>query len=172
MINFNAPQEVKDANRKLIEKYPWLMPWNRTTGRTAVEGFTETEEPEYDYEWTELDAMPNGWRKAFGDEMLESINNELLEHGDVNKFRILQIKEKYGYLHIYVENGTDKIYNEIIPYYELLSEMTCINCGEPATGITLGWVSPYCDKCASNLKYQTFKRFEDFENEEINEEAD
>ena len=35
---------------------------------------------------------------------------------------------------------------EIIKKYENLSRNTCISCGEPATKISDGWISPFCDK--------------------------
>lgn len=162
-MDFKISQEEKDRNKRLIEKYPWLMPWNRGTGRNATDGFFEGEKPDYDYEWTEWDAMPSGWRKAFGDQMLEDINNELIENGDVNKFRIVQLKEKYGSLRLYTEYATKKIDEEIIPYYEKLSLETCIKCGEPATGMTIGWISPYCDKCAARIEYDRFMTFEELE---------
>lgn len=41
----------------------------------------------------------------------------------------------------------DEIWKEIIPKYERLSGETCINCGKPATCISAGWISPYCDDC-------------------------
>ena len=48
----------KEYNKQLCEKYPFLLPRNRWTGLVH---------PDYDYSYTELDAMPTGWRKAFGE---------------------------------------------------------------------------------------------------------
>lgn len=39
-----------------------------------------------------------------------------------------------------------KGYN-VIQKYEEISRRTCIRCGKPATMITTGWISPYCDDC-------------------------
>ena len=47
-------------NKKLIKKYPWLIPRNRWTDKIPND---------YDYSWTELDSMEDGWRKAFGEMM-------------------------------------------------------------------------------------------------------
>lgn len=33
-----------------------------------------------------------------------------------------------------------------------LSAYTCICCGKPATRITLGWISPFCDDCVPKGK--------------------
>ncbi len=36
---------------------------------------------------------------------------------------------------------------KIIQKYEYISEKTCIVCGRPATKISTGYISPYCDDC-------------------------
>ena len=57
-----------EENRKLCKEYPWLYPRN-----------VWTDEPikDFDYSYTLLDDMPNGWRIAFGKQMCEEINNVL-----------------------------------------------------------------------------------------------
>ncbi len=50
-------QSNKESNQKLIERFPFLIPRNRWTGKVPED---------YDYSYTELDSMPDGWRKAFG----------------------------------------------------------------------------------------------------------
>lgn len=109
--------------------------------------------------------MPVGWRKAFGEKMCEEIMEELVAHDLVDSYRVTEIKEKYAELRWYDWNSTDKIQNEIIPKYTELSRRICIRCGEPATKISLGWISPYCDKCAEELS-----RDWDIEFELINEQ--
>ena len=51
-------------NKMLCKKYPWLMPRHDGTNK-KLKG--------YHYQWTELDFMPDGWRKAFGEMMMEDI---------------------------------------------------------------------------------------------------
>lgn len=109
--------------------------------------------------------MPVGWRKAFGEKMCEEIMDELVAHDSVDSYRVTEIKEKYAELRWYDWNSTDKIQNEIIPKYTELSRRICIRCGEPATKISMGWISPYCDKCAEELS-----RDWDIEFELINEQ--
>ena len=46
--------------------------------------------------YTELDAMESGWRKAFGIQMCKEIKKELKKHKFLYKYRIFQIKEKWG----------------------------------------------------------------------------
>lgn len=101
--------------------------------------------------YTELEAMPWGWRKTFGLQMCEEIKQELKKHkGALKNYRITQIKEKFGGLRWYDAGSPEKIWKEIIPKYEELSYKTCINCGKPATCISKGWISPYCDNCKDN----------------------
>lgn len=129
---------TKEQNKKLIEKYPFLLPHNRWTDEVSED---------YDYSYTELDAMPDGWRIAFGEQMCEEIRQELEQVGYLDKYRISQIKEKYGSLRWYDFGCTEKMSREIIPKYEKISAYTCIRCGKPATRITTGWFCPFCDDC-------------------------
>ena len=151
---------TKEQNKKLCERYPFLIPWNRWSGKLITDcaagekGYwpgCPDKLPEYDYEYTELDNMPDGWRIAFGEKMCEEIRNALIEDGDLDRYRVVEIKEKYGALRWY-DNGVrigSKIH-DIIRKYEHMSTETCIVCGEPATRITLGWISPFCDECCLN----------------------
>lgn len=154
-----------EKNKELCKKYPFLIPRNRWTGEVVED---------YDYSYTELDAMPDGWRKVFGEQMCEEIQNELnkLSEEDKLKYRILQIKEKYGYLRWYSNWHTDEI-AKIITKYEELSERTCIKCGAPATKISLGWISPWCDECAKEVtKCDRLISIEDYFSEGEEDEED
>ena len=93
--------------------------------------------------------MPKGWRRAFGEEMCEELNNEIITWPPTaqKNFRITQIKEKWGHLCFYT-NGESAQFREIIGKYTLRSKYTCINCGEPARWISRGWISPWCNTCA------------------------
>lgn len=95
--------------------------------------------------YTELDAMPDGWRKVFGIQLCKDLRKQLWKEGNLFKYRITQIKEKWGQLCWYDEGASKEVY-KIIEKYEKLSLNTCIVCGEPATKISAGWISPYCDK--------------------------
>lgn len=96
--------------------------------------------------FTELDSMPNGWRKAFGIQMCKEIKHALKKINYLKKYRITQIKEKYGSLRWYDAGNNVEIQN-IINKYEETSTKTCINCGKPAKYISKGWISPYCENC-------------------------
>ena len=158
-MGINTTKNVKKKNEELCSKYPFLVPSNRWSGLKITEaddgGYwpgAPNEIPEYDYEYTELDDMPEGWRIAFGEQMCDEILEELKAHNFVDKYRICQIKEKYGGLRWYDNGGTEKLYNEIIPKYEKMSYKTCIHCGKPATKVSTGWISPWCDDCAKEVR--------------------
>ena len=137
-------QSNKESNQKLIERFPFLMPRNRWTGEVPED---------YDYSYTELDSMPDGWRKAFGEQMCEDIREELVRAEYLGQYRISQIKVKYGTLCWYDFGCTERMLRDIIPKYERLSARTCIRCGNPATKASTGWISPYCDTCAGKVSH-------------------
>jgi len=128
------------TNKELIESYPWLLPRNRLTGEPYKD---------YNYEMTELDMMPEGWRNAFSEQMCKEMNDELLtwSKSTYDNFRIIQIKEKWGALRVYTNFSSDKL-EEIIAKYSTTSRVTCIQCGRPAKWISRGWICPWCDDCA------------------------
>lgn len=135
-------RQVKE-NKKLIEEFPFLLPRNRWSGQV---------DPNYDYTYTELDAMPYGWRKAFGLEMCKELKEELIKCNYLNDYRITDIKEKYGSLRWY-DNGypaSSKI-AEIIYKYEMMSEDVCINCGKAAKYVTKGYIEFVCEDCKKYL---------------------
>lgn len=98
--------------------------------------------------YTEWDAMPEGWHKAFGDDMLNELNAiyKKFDRAQKKNFRILQIKEKYGTLRFYTSFTTPELIR-FTNKYEALSEKTCIECGYPATHMTKGYILPLCDEC-------------------------
>ena len=134
--------EIEKYNRDLIKKYPFLKPKNAWTGLDI---------PDYDYLYTNADDIPLGWRAAFGDLLIEEINQELIKNKFVDKYQIIQIKEKYGELRWY-DNGIPigSSIHSITDKYETLSRNICILCGKPDVPILpLGWVSPYCLDCCN-----------------------
>ena len=124
--------EIIEHNKKLIEEYPFLK----------IDDNCDT----IDYTW--LDDMPIGWRIAFGEQMCKEIKEELIKHNELDSYEIVDIKEKFGGLRWY-DNSNLLGLQVIIAKYAVLSEKTCIVCGEPADWISTGWISPYCDDCAT-----------------------
>lgn len=136
-------KQIKFKNKKLCKRYPFLTVCDWWTGK-----------PIKDYNFTYLDDIPEGWRKAFGKQMCEEIREVLIKGNYLYDYQVVQIKEKYGQLRWYDCGVPASIYRElqdIIYKYEDISERTCIRCGRPATKISLGWISPFCDRCADKL---------------------
>lgn len=138
---------TKEENKALVERFPFLLPHNRWTDKVPED---------YDYRFTELDAMPDGWRIAFGEQMCQEIKDALIEIDYLYKYRIAQIKEKYGMLCWYDFGAPQKVY-DIVSKYEDISKQTCMRCGKPATRITTGWISPYCDACLPHYEGKPFQ---------------
>ena len=136
-------------NKELIDNYPFLK---------IDDPFWDDDE-ENACEITKLDSMPIGWRKAFGEQLCEELKQELIKIGCLYRYRVYQIKEKFGSLRWYGNFENDSI-AKILEKYEEKSKYTCIRCGAPATKISRGWISPYCDKCTnSRTKYEEIKTF-------------
>ena len=146
-------------NKDLCERYPFLIPWNRWSSKlitTDEEGYwpgTPESKPDYDWTYTELDQMMDGWRIAFGEQMCEELREELMRTGDLENFRIVQLKEKYGTMRLY-DTGTssDSKVSEIISKYEKMSEDICLHCGRPVKWETCGWITFICDECAKTYE--------------------
>lgn len=138
--------KTREENKKLCERYPFLIPLNGWTGKPVED---------YDYEWTYLDDIPEGWKKAFGIQMCEELRDILLEADYLDKYQVVQAKEKYGGLRWYDNGVPESIYDKYrdwLKKYEDLSEETCIRCGKPGTMRNDGWVSPWCDECYDERK--------------------
>lgn len=150
-------KKIKMENKRLCKRYPFLQLRNPWTDKIIKSGY-----------YTNLDEMPNGWRKAFGIQMCEEIREVLIKGNYLYDYRIAQIKEKFGALRWYDEGAPNSIYRElqdIIYKYEEISERTCILCGWPATKISFGWVSPFCDECAEKLSDRVqFKEIDNVNN--------
>lgn len=104
--------------------------------------------------WNEWEAVEPGWNKAFGKQFLKELKQQLIKNKMLYKWRITDIKEKWGRLQLYCNYGSKELY-QIIHKYERLSWDYCIRCGKPTEVISTGWISPYCKECAekNHLKY-------------------
>ena len=69
---------ICEYNRALVREYPFLLPMNRWTGIIMED---------YDFGYTELDAMEDGWRIAFSKEFMEELKEELIRYpgSDINE---------------------------------------------------------------------------------------
>ena len=128
-----------ETNKKLCDEFPFLIPHNVWTDEVPKD---------YNYEYTWIDSAPSGWKNLII-ECCKEIKPILEQHDWLDKYRITQIKEKWGGLRWYDFGAPSEVHN-IIYKYELLSEKVCCVCGEPSTKLSTGWILPFCDKCFEN----------------------
>lgn len=125
-------------NRRLISKYPFLMP----------RGWNEKKPDHYHYQWTLLDGLCDGWRKAFGrmmlDDLMEACKRDEI---DPKSLYIVEIKEKWGMMRLSLNNvGYNLQY--VIDAYEEVSGNICCKCGKIDVPMTnFGWMLPLCQDC-------------------------
>ena len=139
----NDFSEEQRKNYELCMKYPILVPRNVWTGK---------EVDDYDYEYTMLDHIENGWRIAFGEEWAKEVQDAInkIPDEDRDKVYITQLKEKFGQFRQYFSYYTDELAS-VVHKYEELSKKICIKCGKPAIKIDTRWIAPYCDDCAKHV---------------------
>jgi hypothetical protein len=97
-----------------------------------------------------------GWWPLI-DECIEKLEEEAKK--TPFNFEILQIKEKYGTLRIYLSSENDSLFG-IVERYELFSSHLCELCGEFWTAKERrsangegGWFKTLCLKCAKENDY-------------------
>lgn len=80
--------------------------------------------------------------------MCEDLRKILINKRYLNKYKITDIKEKYGSLSIH-DNGHFEEMDDIITKYEMLSEYICCDCGKPDVSLVncLGYIQPLCRNC-------------------------
>lgn len=141
------PQKDKDKiiefNKAITEEYPFLIPRNHYTWEPSEK---------YDYSCTMLDGVPEGWLIAFGEEFLKELKNEVVREDLLDKFFILDWKEKFGVQTIYTSVHSEEI-ADILFKYEDLSSRVCQNCGKPAEVMTSGWIGYWCKDCLEEAEY-------------------
>jgi hypothetical protein len=126
-----------EQNKKLVERYPFLLPRNVFTDELS-------EDYDYSYIWG-IGEIPEGWEKLFL-QLCEDIRQPLIDANYLDKFRFTQIKEKYNRLECYNNGAPEKVYR-IIDKYSVMAGYICTICGKPATFETHGYFASYCDSC-------------------------
>ena len=75
---------TQEQNRALCEAYPFLDRNRRWGAKDCPDGpkpGVPEDLKEWDYEYTELDCMPDGWRIAFGEQLCAELKAELERAG-------------------------------------------------------------------------------------------
>ena len=116
-------------------------------------------EPKHPYELFGIEC-DKGWKKLYQPiiDYIEDYNKD--KEGD-DRIEILQIKEKFGYLTIYVSKKTDEL-RSMIEDAEADSYHTCEVCGKhinkPIT--EHHWIYPMCRECFDKMNEKREKAME------------
>lgn len=140
---------TKEEVKVLVDRYPFLKPYNVFSGELP---------DNYDYEYIFPLEIPVGWERMFL-QMCEDIRQPLIDCDFLDKFRLVQCKEKFAELRVY-HNGAPKKVCDIIAKYEQMSYYICSQCGKPAEYITSGWMIPLCGDCYDKLKNPKCEKIE------------
>ena len=160
-------KQTKLHNKYLCERYPFLIPRHIWTDKVMWEVPKSDWRYTPKYSYTLLDSMPQGWRKVFGEQMCKEIREELIKWNYLDKYRISQIKEKYGELRWY-DFGVPKNSKiwDIIDKYSEMSQHICLCCGRPAEIISNGgWLEPICNSCLKQQELKNKQWLKKFEKE-------
>lgn len=89
----------------------------------------------------DLDFIPNGWVKAFGQDLVKDLNK--VDHG----IRVNEAEEKLGELKISVSPYSNKA-KDVCDKYKEISRHVCAVCGKPDVPMmNYGFISPICKNC-------------------------
>lgn len=97
-----------------------------------------------------IDDIPDGWINVVKD-FLPELKKRLIEINFLEDYKLLQVKEKFGFIRWY-DNCTDDKIISLIQELEHKTEKTCIICGDKAKYISLGYISPYCGECKEHIR--------------------
>lgn len=141
-LNKEDLMKIQEYNTWLCEEYPFLnLDYSDVIPST----------------W--LDQIPPGWRIAFGADLCKELKDALIKDNALEKYRIIEIKGKFGGLTWY-DNWSTKNVSKVLTKYEKLSYETCAFCGQPAKYISKGWIYPYCESCKNKAAIKNFKKIE------------
>ena len=76
----------------------------------------------------------------------------IIREDGLRRFRVLQVKEKFGGLRFYVKGGNERALTRIVKAMRE-AESTCEGCGAPGCIRKIGvWLSTLCDRCHADLR--------------------
>ena len=130
---------TQEKIKELVERFPFLLPRNV---------WTDEVDEDYDYSYLFPLEIPSGWTRLFL-QLCEDIRQPLIDADYLDKFRLLQVKEKFNRLEVYHQGvpAAASIVEEIIGKYSMMAGYVCCVCGKPATFETSGYIASYCDDC-------------------------
>jgi hypothetical protein len=107
------------------------------------------------------DTPEEDFRKAL--EYDKSTYLQKMEEAKQKLPKVAQIKEKFGTLRFYIDNGNE-VSNAIVHYAELMSEVTCEVCGNAGRTYEMGWHKTLCREHA--IQRYGLEKVEKYENKD------
>lgn len=148
MRTASRPPVSPELERQLFEKYPDLYAYKSADGNSS-------DMTHYGF------AHGDGWFDII-DSLSATITgimrndrsrNHLTpeEFAETRQVRVAQVKEKFGSLRFYVDNGSPEVC-AAITMAEMMSSRTCEYCGNSGMRRGGGWVKVRCDACEAKRK--------------------
>lgn len=149
-------EQLREENKKLVEKYPFLLPRNVFSGE-VLEG--------YNYDYLKGFSSP-GWKRIFMDYCEEILPSYLkLSEENQKRFMFFELKEKYGEMRIYTSFSWEEertANNKACAR----SRLTCAYCGKvphTSNGNNLiwrsqGWITYLCKECAKKEHLKGYRK--------------
>lgn len=155
-------EQRKEYNKALIDKYPWLSlnrEWFWSEEESEYNGYYKNVEEDYMLTW--LDMIPDGWRLAFGLDMVEELDKEIKKWSCLDQFIIMDIKEKWGTLRVDISaEPVGSNIHDILDKYVELSYDTCVMCGKKAKYFSRGYILPLCEDCKNKINKDYPQKFD------------
>lgn len=120
---------TNDKTKKLFDSYPKLFPKDRTIQQSLMAFGFECDD---------------GWY-----EILDKLFSKMTTTGE--PIEVVQVKEKFGTLRVYVNGASDAVH-DMIDEAEEESGKTCERCGKPGKLYDDGWMTTLCDECEKAYK--------------------
>lgn len=134
----------KENNKKLIEKYPFLMPPKNFIKYTILTYRKDK------HSFTMADAIPIGYLKTFSYDFFDELRNKLLETDDLYNFKFLiPAADPFGGFNFFAKflenfHGNKKDIDDIYCKYMKIAKHTCPRCGKNRDA---DWERELCDNC-------------------------
>ena len=133
---------TKEERKELIDKYPFLYPRHSIPNQ-----FGEKWKP-YNYEWFDLDHLPDGWIKSWIPNFLSDVKAILIyKKYNLDDYFVVRMKHELWNKFIWIANINISEINRLVEDYNKYLDNYCIFCGsKPVYKSTWGFYA--CRDCA------------------------
>ena len=143
-----------EQNKELVDKYPFLWPRYLNS-----DNFGEKWEP-YNYDYTELDNLPDGWVNSWVPKFLNEVKDILIKKNLLNDYFVVRFVHTLWNKFNFKGNIDIPEITELVKKYSAELNQYCMFCGkEPIYKSTWGFYA--CKECAKNDFYKTQAMFDD-----------